>query len=411
MAHRGLGVGRIAGFVVFLFGALPGEEVSAHVTKVRRRHAFADTTEVHRGSPHRVAPPCPYFGHCGGCQLQHSTYPFQLASKRAVLEQALIREGIELPGEIDTVGSEDPWRYRWRGEFHRSDGGPPLGFKSRSSYRVLGVSDCLIHHPTITGELAALGDVIGRMGPSVQTVQLTAGDGGSQLLVETRPRRSESAAVATEVAPGPPGAVTVTDESTSLRYRDREFRVFPDSFIQVNESTLGALYESVIDLLAAEISGAHVVDAYGGMGILSLRLADCGARVTVIESNPISARLCELHAEMYGAGLVSTVCGLVETELPLVDPAQAVVLDPPRAGLGPPVRKWLAQEGPPTVVYLSCEVSALARDLKVLCRPGPYRLERLRLIDMFPQTYHFETIALLRRTWAPGVGPISDTES
>jgi 23S rRNA (uracil1939-C5)-methyltransferase len=120
--------------------------------------------------------------------------------------------------------------------------------------------------------------------------------------------------------------------------------------------------------------------------------------VTVIESNPIAARLCQLHAEMYAPGRISTICGPVESELRRADAAGVVVLDPPRAGLLPEVRGWLVLAGPPTIVYLSCEVSALARDLNTLCRRGPYRLDRLRLIDMFPQTYHFETVALLRRT-------------
>ena len=397
MAHRGLGVGRVAGLVVFLFGALPGEEVSATVTKVRRRHAFADTVEVHRASEQRVVPPCPYFGRCGGCQLQHANYPFQLESKRSVLSQALIREGIEMPAEVEAVGATDPWRYRWRGEFHRSPNGPPLGFKSRSSYQVVGVSDCLIHHLTITGALGAIGAAVRSQGPAVQTVQLTVGDEGRQLLVDARPDGSASAAIATSASSRLPGAVAVTDEATGLRYRDRDFRVFPDSFIQVNEATVSALYESVVEFLGPEVSGMHVVDAYGGMGVLSLRLVDLGARVTVIEVNPISARLCELHGEMYAPGQLRIVCGPVGTELPRSDPAEAVVLDPPRAGLGPEVREWLSLSGPPTVVYLSCEVSALARDLNTLCRVGPYRLERLRLVDMFPQTYHFETVALLRR--------------
>jgi len=391
-------VGRIAGYVVFLFGALPEEEVSARVTKVRRGHAFADTIEVHRVSEHRVAPPCPYFGSCGGCQLQHADYAFQLDTKRSVLRQALGHAGIVMPAEVEVVGSAEPWRYRWRGEFHRSAEGSQLGFKSRASYQVVGVTDCLIHHPTITTALAAVGDAVRSQSPSVQTVQLTVGDGGRQLLLAARPDGSASAAIATAASSRVPDGLTVTDEATSLSYRDRDFRVFPDAFIQVNQATLAALYECVGEFLKTEISGAHVVDAYGGMGILSLRLVDLGARVTVIESNPVSARLCQLHAEMYAPGQISIICGAVETELPRAEPAQAVVVDPPRAGLQPAVRGWLGRSGPPTIAYLSCEVSALARDLAALCRLGQYRLDRLQVIDMFPQTYHFETVALLRRT-------------
>lgn len=397
MAHRGVGVGRLGGLVVFIFGALPGEEVSAQVTKVHRRHVFADTIEVHRASSHRVAPPCPYFGTCGGCQLQHLSYPFQLDSKQAVLKRALSREGVEVPSDVDALGSSEEWRYRWRGEFHRVRQGHELGFKARSNYQVVGVSDCLIHHTGITGALAAVGEAAERSGPRVQTVQMTVGDGGGQLLVDTRPDRSASAQLAANASARSRDPVLITDEATSITYRGREFRVFPDSFMQVNQTSLESLYESVVDWIGPEISGRHVVDAYGGIGILSLRLADVGATVTVIESNPVSARLCQLHAEMYAPSRVNVVCGPVEREISLAAPASAVVVDPPRAGLAPEVRGWLGLAGPPTVAYLSCEVSALARDLKTLCGLGPYRLTQLRLVDMFPQTYHFETVALLRR--------------
>jgi 23S rRNA (uracil1939-C5)-methyltransferase len=398
MAHRGLGVGRVSGFVVFLFGALPGEEVSATVTKVHRRHAFADATQVHRASPHRVEPPCPYFGSCGGCQLQHLTYPYQLATKEAVLRRALAAEGVELASELETAGAAEPWRYRWRGEFHRSSEGPPLGFKSRSSYRVVGVSDCLIHHPTITASLSAVGNAVAVQGRGVQTVQMTVGESGQQLLVNTRPEGRLSAEVASTSATALAPGLTITDEATSLSYRGREFRIFPESFIQVSQASVESLYETVVEFLGEEVAGVHVVDAYGGLGILSLRLVDIGADVTVIESNPVAARLCQLHAEMYAPGRVGTVCGPVETELPRQRSARAVVLDPPRAGLAPELREWLRVSGPPTLVYLSCEVSALARDLNALRNLGAYRLERIRLIDMFPQTYHFETVVLLRRT-------------
>jgi 23S rRNA (uracil1939-C5)-methyltransferase len=396
MAHRGLGIARVDGQVVFLFGALAGEEVTARITAVRRKHAFADTVEVHQASADRVEPLCPYFGSCGGCHLQHLSYPAQLETKRRVLVEALSRQGLLLPDAVGVAGSAEEWRYRWRGEFHLSHEGPPLGFTRRSDYRVLGVTDCPIHHPSIGLSLRAVGEVAASQGADVQTVQLTVGEEGRQLLLEARPARQKSGAIAAQVAALLP-SLTLTDEATGIRYRDRGFRVFPDSFIQVNQGSLEHLYETVVGWLGPQLRGAHVVDAYGGLGILSLRLADLGARVTVLESNPVSARLSQLHVEMYAPSQVGVVCGPVETELPRAEAASAVVVDPPRAGLGPEVRGWLSLAGPPTLVYLSCEVSALARDLNTLCRLGPYRLERLRLVDMFPQTYHFETVALLRR--------------
>ncbi|HUY53969.1 MAG TPA: class I SAM-dependent RNA methyltransferase [Candidatus Nanopelagicaceae bacterium] len=395
LAHRGLGLGRFQGMVVFLFGALPGEDVTAVVTKVHARHAFADTVEVHRSSPERVDPVCPHFGTCGGCQLQHAAYPLQLRAKAAVLQEALTRRGIDMPGATDAVGSREPWRYRWRGEFHLDPKQARVGFTSRQGHRVVAIDDCPIHHPALTGMLPALGRALGKGAEGVQTVHLTVGSEGHEVLLQTRPYPAAGEALA--VALGGETGPAVTIESTELSYRGRRFRVFPDSFIQVNQGSLEDLYETVIDWLRPSLPGVSVVDAYGGSGVLSLRLVDEGAVVTVIESNPISARLCQLHGEMYAPGRLTVQCGPVEELLPTVDGPAVVVLDPPRSGLAPQVTGWLSLAGPPVIAYLSCEVSALARDLEALCRLGPYRLERLRLVDMFPQTYHFEVVALLRR--------------
>ena len=399
LVHRGLGLGRVDGMVLFLFGALPAEEVTARVTKVQARHAFADTVEVHRSSPDRVEPPCPYFGTCGGCQLQHASYPLQLRAKREVLRESLSRRGIDLPDRTDVVGSAEQWRYRWRGELHLQEGKPRLGFTRRQGHEVVGVDDCQIHHPSITALISPLGRAVGNGPGDIQTLHLTVGNHGAEVLLQTRPSGDAGAVVAAflDGATEEDALARVTTESTELTYRGRQFRVFPDSFIQVNQGSLESLYETVFEWLQPDLKGAYVIDAYGGSGILSLRLVDGGATVTVIESSPISARLCQLHGQMYAPSQLSVRCGAVEEELPTLGSPKIVVLDPPRSGLAPAVTGWLSLVGPPTVVYLSCEVSALARDLETLCRVGPYQLERVRLVDMFPQTYHFEVVSLLRR--------------
>ncbi len=398
MAHRGLGVGRCHGQVVFLFGALPGEEVTARVTGVRRRHAFADTVEVHRRSPDRVDPPCPHFGVCGGCQLQHASYDFQLRAKRQLLEEALRRGRVPLPEQVEAVAAAEPYGYRWRGELHRGAHGRGLGFTARGSYRVVEVDGCPIHHPSIDRAIEPLGVLVGGLDDGAATIHLTVGAGGRELLLQSRPDPGPGRDLVAAHSLGYPGAPQLTAESTGLSYRGRQFRVHPDSFIQVNQGSLGLLYETVVEWLSGELEGHNVVDAYGGSGWLGLRLSDEGARVLVIEQSPVSARLCQLHAQMYEQPRLEVRCGLVEELLPQAGRPDVVVVDPPRSGLGPQVSGWLAMAGPPTVVYLSCEVSALARDLEALCRLGPYRLERVRLVDMFPQTYHFETVALLRRS-------------
>lgn len=395
MAHRGLGVGHFRGRVVFLFGALPGEEVTARVTRVRRRHAFADTEEVHRRSAERVEPRCPHFGVCGGCQLQHAAYRFQLEIKREILQEALVRRGILLPDGWEAVGAVSPYGYRWRGELHRGPDGNQLGFTGRGSYRVVPVSGCPIHHPVIDRAIGPLGHLVQPL-QGVETVHLTVGGAGQELLLQTRPDRRPGEELVATADLEYPGAPRLTAESTELEYRGRRFRVHADSFIQVNQASLERLYETVLEWLG-DLDGQLVVDAYGGSGWLGLRLCDQGARVLVIEQSPISARLCQLHAQMYEQPRLEVRCGAVEELLPDVGMPDVVVVDPPRSGLAPQVSGWLAMAGPPVLAYLSCEVSALARDLDALCRLGPYRLERLRLVDMFPQTYHFETAALLVR--------------
>lgn len=395
LVHRGLGLAHLEGQVVFLFGALPGEEVTATVTETHRRHLFATVTEVAKPSPDRVTPRCPYFGECGGCQLQHASYPLQLRSKWEILIDALSRRGIPWSGPPDILESRDQWHYRWRGEFHFARDEPGLGFTRRGAYSVLGIASCPIHHPAINSVLAPLGAAL-RGGPGqAKTVHLTVGQGGEEVLVQSRPDRAPGhRLVEAHRGPLPP---RLTDESTALEYRDRGFRVFPDSFIQVNQGSVDLLYETVVDWLAGDLTGARLVDAYGGSGWLSLRLAEAGARVTVIEESPMSARLSQLHSEMHMPGALEVLCGAVEKLLPTVPTPDIVVVDPPRSGLAPQVSGWLAMAGPKLLVYLSCEVSALARDLEALCRIGPYHLERIRIVDMFPQTYHFETVSLLFR--------------
>jgi len=397
LVHRGLGLGRFEGQVVFAFGALPGEDLTVEITSVHRRHAFADTVVVHRASPERVTPLCPYFGVCGGCQLQHASYDLQLQVKQEVLVEALQRRGLQLPAAIDALGAEAPWGYRWRGDFHLLPGRPGLGFTARGSYSVVEVESCPIHHPAINQVLAPLGRSVEGVRGRPETIQMTVGAQGAEVLVRSHPRRQLGERLVAGSASADMDGPQLTGEATEIHYRGRAFRVYSDAFIQVNQGSLESLYETVIDWVRPELPGAKVIDAYGGSGWLGLRLADEGALVTVIEQNPVSARLSELHGEMYRPGELEILCGPVEELLPRIEDVGVVVLDPPRSGLAPQVSGWLAMAGPPTVVYLSCEVSALARDLEALCRLGPYQIERLRLVDMFPQTYHFETIVLLRR--------------
>ncbi len=387
---------------VFVHGGLPGERVAARVTRVRSRHAFAAVERVLTASPDRVEAPCPYYGTCGGCHWQHAAYPRQLAIKEQVVRQALERAGLDLGTvAVDRVAAPAPWRYRWRGEFHRVGAlaDAELGFTARDRYQRIPVADCLIHHQTIAAALPALREGLRRAGrEALTTLHLTVGGGGTELLVAPRPPGATRSGFPTVVAARLPAPIRLTTEATAVRYRDLEFRVWPEAFLQVNQGQLPQLYETVVDWLGVDAApGGTVVDAYAGIGILSCRLAQTAGRVLAIESNPMAARLCRLHAELNQLPNLHVQGGTVEEALPRAEAVGAVVLDPPRAGCAPAVTGWLALAGPPVVVYISCEPASLARDLHCLVALGPYQLQRLRVVDCFPQTYHVETVALLTR--------------
>ena len=393
-----------AGDHVLVDGAIPGELVDAELTHRRGGAWWARTAGVLEASPHRVTPPCPYVPDCGGCDLQHVAYPHQLELKRGIVEDALRRQGVPLPGAIAVHGMEHPWRYRRRGEFHVVPGGAGmadagLGFNRARSWTPIAVDDCLIHDSAITESLDLLRTAVRRGADDrLRTLHLTVGDDGAELLVHPRPASALDAVVLDEVAADAPRR-WMTD-STTVRWRGRDFRVRPDSFLQVNQAQMEVLYSRVLDDLGS-ISDRRIVDAYAGIGMLACVLAERAAEVVCIEENLDAARTGVLNARLCGVeDRLRYVARPVESalaEVAAAAPVDAVVLDPPRAGCAGGVTGWLALAGPGRVVCVSCDPATLARDLHVLVATGPYALERVDLVDMFPHTHHVETVVLLRR--------------
>jgi 23S rRNA (uracil1939-C5)-methyltransferase len=391
---------------VLVDGALPGELVEAQVHGRRGGVWRARAVEVLEPSPDRVTPPCPYVPECGGCDLQHAAYPRQLELKRDIVLDALRRQRIEPPADVVVHGMDDPWRYRRRGEFHVVRGpegtaGAGLGFNRARSWRPIAVDDCLIHHPTIAASLPALRTLVRRGGAEeLSVLHLTVGGAGRDLLVQARPRDAVDPGVLDEVALDAGQDVTWHTGAVSVRWRGREFRIEPETFVQVNEAQMDVLYGRVLDALG-DLAGRHVVDAYAGVGILGIGIAAAGAEVVCIEEVQSSARLGLLNARLNGVeDRVRYIARPVEQALIGLGSAHSIhaaVLDPPRAGCDSTVTGWLALAGPPQIVYVSCDPATLARDLHLLSVLGPYRIERLELVDMFPQTHHVETLVALRR--------------
>ncbi len=401
-AHGGAAVARDDGKVWLVNYALPGEVVEAEPRGRQGGVAVAAATRVLEASPHRVAARCPYFGDCGGCQLQHAAYAHQLQLKRQVVDEAWSRAGLRVPPDAAVLGMDDPWRYRIRGEFEAvaSGKGWRFGFHRLRSHAVLPVDSCVIHDERIERALPAFAQAANELElKALQNLLLTVEPTGRGMLWRLRFKGREPAwpheRFAHRVAELLPD-IALLDDAMSIEFWDLTFRVRSDTFVQTNYRQMLVLYRTALDMLDSK-PGEHVLDLYAGIGTISVAVAGSGARVTAIEENPHAVQLGRLNARINSAR-VEYLPGKVETVLRGVRLGQhdAVILDPPRAGCEPAALAEIIRLGPGRLVYLSCEPSTHARDLVSLVRGG-YRIRRAAIVDMFPQTYHIESVALLER--------------
>jgi len=402
-AHGGAMVAREDGKVWLVNYALPGEVVEAEPRGRQGGVAVAAATEVIEASPHRVTAPCPYFGSCGGCQLQHAAYAHQLEIKRKVVEDAWSRAGLRLPPDAAVLGMSDPWRYRIRGEFEAVAGadGWRLGFHRLRSHSVLPIDSCVIHDARIEKALPAFAQAANELHlEGLQNLLLTVEPTGVGLLWRLRFRgreptwpRDELARRVGELLPG----FTLLDDAMTLDFWDMTFRVSSNTFVQTNYGQMLALYRTALDMLQPRAE-ERILDLYAGIGTISMAVAREAQSVTAVEENPHAVQLGRLNARI-NSRRVDYMPGKVESMLKQVRLGQysAAILDPPRAGCEPEAIGELIRLGLDRLVYVSCEPSTHARDITSLVRGG-YRVRRAAIVDMFPQTYHIESVALLERS-------------
>jgi len=413
VAHGGTSVARDeTGRVWLVSYTLPGEVVEAEPRGKQGGVSVANSLQVIEASPDRVPPRCPHFGpaasqpgfltQCGGCQWQHAAYGYQLALKRQVVEEAWTRAGLRLPPDTPVLGMDDPWRYRIRGEFEAitTSDGVRFGFHRQRSHTVQPITTCLIHHERIERALPAFAQAATELGlANLQNLLLTVEPEGPGLLWRLRfkgeardwPRDAYAARVA-ELLPD----VVLLDDAVTLEFWGLTFRVSSDTFVQTNYQQMLTLYRVALEMLSPAADD-HVLDLYAGIGTISAAIAREGAHVTAVEENPRAVQMGRLNARINDAR-VDYVVGKVETALRKVRIGRhsAALLDPPRAGCEPAALAEILRLGPPRLVYISCEPSTHARDLAALVRGG-YRVRRAAIVDMFPQTYHIESVALLER--------------
>ena len=402
------------GKAAFLPFVLPGEEVEAELIEQKPGFARARADKILQPSPQRIEPQCPYFGTCGGCHYQQTGYPHQLEIKAAILKENLRRIAkLELETELQ-IHPSPPWNYRNRARLRvRTAPEFALGFYKFGSHELLPVEQCPISSPLINRAMASLWQAgqAGEVPGEVEEVELFANAEDDQLLAEIYCSADVPQKAAEELAgklrtvlsavgvvvfrtalgtaePKRLGLSGVTELTYNLA--GRSCRVSAGAFFQVNRHLLGEL----VTIATAGLSGGLALDLYAGGGLFTTVLAGSFAQVVAVESSQTS------HADLlYNAPAnVKAVRATVEPWMGNAGKLSPdfVLADPPRGGLGEKVVRGLAAMQPPRLAYVSCDPATLARDLSGLIKAG-YRVEQAHLVDLFPQTYHLESVFHLAR--------------
>jgi 23S rRNA (uracil1939-C5)-methyltransferase len=423
LIYGGEGLAHHDGSTVFVPFVLPNEVVSISPVEQKKKFIRGRLDRVLTPSPERIAPRCPHFGVCGGCDYQHIPYEPQLEFKKGILRETLRRIGrIDWTGDI--IGhASPPWAYRNRAQWKvrpleaasdleaEPEGKTKLGigyFKANTT-ALCAVETCEIVSPLLLKTLLALRTALaaGELPRGLREIEAFVNASDSQLLLTATfagfpSRAAEHAQTFRRIAP----------EITSLLFHDPSrdrmelygpgyieyeaagtaYRVGHFSFFQVNKFLAETL---VTEVVGREESGRMALDLFAGVGLFSIPLAQKFEKVLSVESNPAATR--DLESNMRGKGAIEVRTADVERFLARSkERPDLVVLDPPRAGMAPDAMQRLARMAPPRITYVSCEPPTLARDLAILISAG-YSCSEVHVIDLFPQTFHMETIVRLRR--------------
>ena len=422
LIYGGDGLARGPDKTIFVPFVLEGEQVVAEVTEQRPGFARAQATRIVSASEHRIEARCPYFQRCGGCHYQHTSYQHQLEIKASILRETLRRTGkLEWTSEIATHPSP-PWEYRNRTRMRiMREPEFSLAYFRFASHEPLAIAECPISSPLINRTIAAV-NALGKSGAvpeGIAEIELFADSADLQLMLELycnpvpaqarleellavlRSSISQIASLAafrlldrqhspSSAGERPPlvlGAPFVT-----YRTQTSEYRVSPGSFFQTNRH----LTQTLIELATKDRSGRLALDLYAGVGLFTSALAPNFERVIAVESATSSARDLRHNVPPNAHPVAQDVeAFLISREAQRLRP-DLVIVDPPRAGLGERVARQLASLAASRITYVSCDPATLARDLRVLLASG-YAIEQIDLVDLFPQTFHIESVAYLTR--------------
>jgi 23S rRNA (uracil1939-C5)-methyltransferase len=432
------------GKAVFVPFVLAGEKIEATLVEQKPGFARAQSAGIVESSPHRSSPACPYFGQCGGCHYQHARYEHQLEIKKEILRETLRRTAkLELPSEI-RVHASPPWNYRNRSRLQLQTQPFAAGYFKMGSHELLPVESCPISSPLINRAIPALWQSgrAGKVPEGVREIEFFTNAEDTQLLAvvfcasecrrasvrawaeelrakmpeiagvvafretrsgETRSGETRSGETRSGGTHAPEKLVSLGADHLIYQTQRSAFRVSAGSFFQTNRF----MTDELVRIVTAGRSGDLALDLYAGVGLFSTALTQFKQVISVEPSQTSTADLAynqhsngkviQATTEQYLARSGNT--GRVEKGSVLPHPSQKpdfAVVDPPRSGLGESVAQLLAKLGAPRVAYVSCDPATLARDLVTLLAAG-YCVEQVHIVDLFPQTFHLESVVQLTR--------------
>lgn len=412
--YGGAFLSRVEGRATFVPLTLPGEQARVRIVEEKRGYATAEAEEIVTPAPERIVAGCRHFGTCGGCSYQHTGYETQLALKKAILRETLERGGVRAPEHIDVLAG-DPWQYRNRIRL-AFDAAGRVGYRGRRSHGVVPIDECPIASQLLVRAALSAAETVrdARPGFGPTEISLFCNADETELLASIFARNSavrgfdQFILTWKERIPTLSGAELVMTGSrdqapertegwgsTSLNYRvgEIDYRVDLGAFFQVNRWLIDVL----ADRVCAGRGGSLAWDLFAGVGLFARRLAGGFEHVVAIESAPTATSALTKNLEhTNGEAVKAETLAFLKSQGKRARP-ELIVVDPPRTGLGSETTSLLAGIAAPTLVYVSCDPATLARDIRALTGSG-YSISSVTLADLFPQTFHLETVVELQRS-------------
>jgi 23S rRNA (uracil1939-C5)-methyltransferase len=412
--YGGSFLARDEGKTIFVPLTLPGEQARVRIVDDKRGYSTAEVEEVVSAAPERMAAHCRHFGACGGCHYQHTDYETQLKLKQAILRETLERAGVRAPQDIGVMAG-NPWEYRNRIRLAFDQRGN-AGYRGRRSHAVIPIEECPIAAPLLVRTALAAAEMFResahRLQPSelalfcnADETELLASIFGSSaekqrfddfargLSARIRALRGVELVAADRSGRSTKQIARWGEASIAYRVGGFDYRVGHGAFFQVNRWLVDALLERVI----GSHKGGLAWDLFAGVGLFARRLTASFERVVAVESAPAAtSALAENLTGTDGTGVTAETLDFLRRRS-RSDRPDLIVVDPPRIGLGSETSTLLAEAGAPWLVYVSCDPATLARDLRALIGSG-YEMDSVTLADLFPQTFHLETVVHLRRS-------------